>query len=98
MFYFSSAKVSTLLAILYGQRERENLSVINLRNIYFEKDLVIIRICDLSHDKNICTIQTLQCHILSPKDIRGVLKGLFVTTTKPYWEVPSVPVTPGLDE
>lgn len=98
MFYFSTAKVSTLLAILYGQKERENLSVINLRNIYFEKDLVIIHICDLSHDKNNCAIQTLQCHILSPKDMGGVLTGLFFITTKPYWEVPSVPVTPGLDE
>ena len=40
-------KLATLLAILCGQRAREILAVMNLRNIYFEKDAVIILIGDL---------------------------------------------------
>ena len=42
-----SGRLATLLAILCGQRAREILAVIDLRNICFEKDVVIIRIGDL---------------------------------------------------
>ena len=42
-----SRKLATLLAILCGQRAREIIAVIDLRNICFEKDILIIRIGDL---------------------------------------------------
>ena len=42
-----SRKLATLLAILRGQKAREIVAVIDLRNICFEKDIVIIRIGDL---------------------------------------------------
>ena len=42
-----SGKLATLLAILCGQRAWERLTVIDLRNICFEKDVVIIRTGDL---------------------------------------------------
>ena len=41
-----SGKLATLLAILCGQRAREILTAMDLRNICFEKDVVIIRIGD----------------------------------------------------
>lgn len=37
-----SGKLETLLAVLCGQRAREVLSVIDLKNISFEEDLLII--------------------------------------------------------
>ena len=42
-----SRKLATLLAILSAQRAREILAVMVLRNICFEKGVVIIRIGDL---------------------------------------------------
>ena len=42
-----SGKLATLLTILCGQRNREILVVMDLRNICFEKDVLIIRIGDL---------------------------------------------------
>ena len=42
-----SGKLATLLAILCGQKARAILAVMDLRNICFEKDVVIIRIGDL---------------------------------------------------
>ena len=42
-----SGKLATLLTILCGQRAREILVVMDLRNICFEKDVLIIRIGDL---------------------------------------------------
>ena len=42
-----SGKLATLLAILCGQRAREILAVMDLRNICFEKDVVIICIGNL---------------------------------------------------
>ena len=41
-----SQKVATLLAILSGQRARETLSLIDIRNITFEENFAIIRIAD----------------------------------------------------
>lgn len=37
-----TSTVYTLLSLLCGQRDREILTVINIKNICFEKDLLII--------------------------------------------------------
>ena len=96
-----SGKLATISALLCGQKARDLLAVMDLRNICFEKDVVIIRIIDLLetstqkfhlgetkfpsyHDQNICPMEALKCYIDFTKDIRGVLSGLFITTTKPY--------------
>ena len=95
-----SGKLATISALLCVQKARHLLAVMDLRNICFEKDVVIIRLIDLLktstqkfhhgetkfrsyHDQNICTVEVLKCYIDFTKDIRGVLAGLFITTTKP---------------
>ena len=35
------------------------------------------------HDKKVCPMEVLKCYIDVTKDIRGDLKGLFITITKP---------------
>ena len=42
-----SGKLTILLSVLCGQRAREVLAVIDLKNISFEEDIPIIRIKDL---------------------------------------------------
>ena len=91
-------KLATILAILCGQRASEILAVMDLRNICFEKDVVVIRIRDLlktSTQKfhlgeikfpsyHDKTICPRKFYMLYRFDKRGDLTGLFFTTTKPY--------------
>ena len=45
-------KLATLLAILFGQRAREILSLMDIRNITMEQTCLIIRIGDLLKTSN----------------------------------------------
>ena len=44
--YDLSKKLATLIAILYGQRPKEILGLIDLRNLWFEENFLVIRIGD----------------------------------------------------
>ena len=44
--YDLSKKLVTLIAILYGQRPKEILGLIDLRNLSFEENFLVIRIGD----------------------------------------------------
>ena len=75
--YDLSKKLATLTAILYGQRPKEILGLIDIHNLSFEQNFLVIRIGDImkTSNKN-STLARLNFH-----DIEKMIK-FFITCMK----------------
>ena len=83
-----------------GQRGREILSVMDIRNTTIEENFVIVRIGDqlrsgikfhvgeikfpVYENANVCPVKLFKQYIDVTKSFWGSINSLFVTTSKPY--------------
>ena len=98
--YDLSKELVTLIAILYGQRPKEMLGLIDLRNLSFEENFLVIRTGDTEHEIRNSTLTRLNFHSIEkvikfvsshvkeylklPANLTGNITRLFITTTKSY--------------
>ena len=89
-----SKKLATLTAILCGQRPKEMLALIDIRNLSFEENfwlsaLVTFHIGEIKfpwyrENDEICVFTCMKEYVILTANLRGNITRLFITTTKPY--------------
>ena len=89
-----SKKLATLTAILCGQRPKEILALIDIRNLSFEENfwlsaLVTFYIGEIKfpwyrENDEVCVFTCMKEYVILTANLRGNITRLFITTTKPY--------------